>query len=120
MKRLVKRILGVMVIASMLFSTMPVTNASAATGYHQSAMISACKLCKTKNISYGVMRDFRGTSQTFHEGQYCEGCGKTVPLGESHYYYTTEDRFSFTCSKCGHDYYDFSETILAEHTIIKK
>ena len=82
-------------------------------------MVSACS-CGQKNISYGVMRDFRGTSQTFHEGQYCEGCGKTVPLGESHYYYTTEDRFSFTCSKCGHDYYDFSEPILAEHTITKK
>lgn len=118
MKKIVNKILGTMLIATMVISTMSI-NVNAATGYRPSTMVSACS-CGQKNISYGVMRDFRGTSQTFHEGQYCEGCGKTVPLGESHYYYTTEDRFSFTCSKCGHDYYDFSEPILAEHTITKK
>lgn len=120
MKRLAKRILGVIVIASMMFSVMPAINASAVTGYHPSSMISPCPYCKAKNISYGVMRDFSGTSQTFHEGKYCEVCKRTVPSGESHYCYTVQDRFSFMCDKCHGDYYALSKPILAEHTIKRK
>ena len=120
MKKLVKKILGAIVIASIMFSVMPGINVSAITGYHSSSKISPCPYCKVKNISYGVMWDFKGTSQTFHEGEYCKVCKRTVPSGESHYCYTVKDRFSFTCDKCHRDYYDFSDPILAEHTIKKK
>lgn len=77
MKKLVKRILGAIVIASIMFSVMPGINVSAITGYHPSSMISPCPYCKVRNISYGVMRDFSGTSQTFHEGKYCEVCKRS-------------------------------------------
>ena len=96
MKKLVKKILGAIVIASIMFSVMPGINVSAITGYHSSSKISPCPYCKVKNISYGVMWDFKGTSQTFHEGEYCKVCKRTVPSGESHYCYTVQDRFSFT------------------------
>lgn len=115
MKKIVNKILGTMLIATMVLSTMSI-NVNAATGYRQSTMVSACS-CGQKNISYGVMRDFRGTSQTLHEGEYCAGCENKVPVGKVHYYYMTEDRFSFTCSKCGRDYYRYSEPNLIEHTV---
>ena len=58
LKKIVKRILGAIVIGSIMFSAMPGVNVSAITGYHPSSMISPCPYCKVMNISYGVMRDF--------------------------------------------------------------
>ncbi len=50
MKKLVKRILGAIVIASIMFSVMPGINVSAITGYHPSSMISPCPYCKVRNM----------------------------------------------------------------------
>lgn len=117
MNKIVNKILSIMLLFAVSLSIVHVDANAATTGYRPSSIIGACEYCGQKNISYGVMRNFSGTSQTVHAGKYCEGCEKTVPTGKSHYYYMTYDRFSFTCSKCKRDYYLPYGPNLIEHTV---
>lgn len=76
-----------------------------------SQKLAKCTRCKQYNSSYGYSENYNSRTVSVKEGEYCDGCKKTVPVGEYHMYIYTNDLYYFRCDSKNCSKFDASDQI---------